>query len=354
MYVVKQHREATSHTLLPSTKHGVKQPVGVSMQSFLQTGKKSIDSLDLQLKKYGLRRKITKKVEKGSDMDDSATLQELHSEFILMEDAIRIAQYTIEQDCAISIRQTGHASLARLRQGAGTKPHTILDKSFKSKTASIIANGMNLAYQSPESALRKVLENFNLPMEMEGHVPHWVSENIIDGFYLTSKGYNYCHGNRQLHTKIRDRYLVMQGCRGLIRKNKSKWHECFLTGDYDVHDIVKFSKFNRENQGVVGVNYPRIPKASDIHSYKKTGDTGMLRDLNERMNYDEDQKRFQHGAQKNYLDYAIISSEKIVSDLLKPDFPIALCDRGNWSIIKNEEQLRNWYEKDAVIPYGWE
>lgn len=285
----------------------------------------------------------------------SEDFPEICRRFVLKEDAEKIAQYTIDKNCAISIRETGEASLARLRDGAGTKPHSILDKSLKAKTAPLIADGRKLEYKDSTDALKKILDELKLPKDMVGHVPHWDGTNSIDGFYLTSKG---CKkgDNSKIFPKNRNenRYLTIQGCKklinNLIKKNKP-WHDCFLTGDYDVHDIMKFSKFNRRGQDGFNGNYPRIPKASDIHSYEKTGDTGMLRDLNEIMGYDEDRQRFQHGAQVNYADFANMSGEAVVRSLLQPDFPIALCDRGQWSIIESEVMLRDWYSGKCLYPW---
>lgn len=349
MYEVRQHKVCVSRKLSRPERKSVQRFVLLPIPQTLQMTIGYVAQFGKGKKKRG-RSKGTHKKDVSSGFDIPP---EIYSRFVLKEDAEQIAKYTIEKDCAISIRETGDASLARLKEGAGTKPHTILDKSFKAKTAPLIANGMNLDYKNPKGALKKVLNALKLPMDMVGHVPHWNSRNPIDGFYLTSKGYLYCHRDNQLRPKIRDKYLLIHGCRILIQKNKN-WHECFLTGDYDVHDIVKFSKINRRNQGKEGINYPRIPKASDIHSYEKMGDTGMLRDLNEEMKYDKDQQRFQHGAQVNYLNFATMFGEKVIGSLLHPDFPIALCDRGKWSIIKSEQELCNWYTDNLDGNYPWQ
>lgn len=284
---------------------------------------------------------------------------ELYKEFVLREDAEKISKYTIDHNCAISIRQTGSSSLARLRQGAATKPHTILDKSLKAKTAPLLAESMDIDDRNVNNLLRKVLKALHLPLEIEGHVPHWNMDtelgsfvNGIDGFYLTEEGIRYCRQDKQLRKGIIDNYLKLQGCRQLIRKNKN-WHQFFITGDYDVHDIASFSKFNRNNQIVQDRFYPRIPKATDIHSPVKAGDTGMLRDLNEEMGYGESQRRFQHGAQVNYIYFAQDMGENINEVLMYPDFPVALCDRGRWSIVKDEQQLQNWYDEVRLV-YTWQ
>lgn len=349
MYEAKQNKGCVSRKLSrperKSAQRFVLLPVAHTLQMIIghvaQFGKG---------KKQRSRRKGTHKKNVSSSVD---ALSEIYSRFVLREDAEKIAQYTIEKDCAVSIRETGEASLARLKEGAGTKPHTILDKSFKAKTAPLIADGMGLGHKDPKDALETVLKTLKLPMDMVGHVPHWNSTDLIDGFYLTNKGYSYCHGDNKLRTKIKDRYLSIKGCKKLIQTNKRNWHECFLTGDYDVHDIVKFSKFNRRNQGNIGIIYPRIPKASDIHSYEKTGDTGMLRDMNEIMMYNNDQQRFQHGAQVNYFDFAKMTGETIIESLLRPDFPVALCDRGHWMIKKNEQELRDWYNINTDNLWPW-
>lgn len=101
--------------------------------------------------------------------DDSPPLMyygELHTMFTLPKDAAVIEQYTKEKRCAISIRETGRESLSRLAQGAGTKPHSILDKSLKPKTAPLIADKMNIGYKNRREALKKVLKELDLPKEM--------------------------------------------------------------------------------------------------------------------------------------------------------------------------------------------
>ena len=119
-----------------------------------------------------------------------------------------------------------------------------------------------------------------------------------------------------------------------------------------MHDIVKFRKLNRRNQKRIEIGYPRVPKASDMDSGERHGDTGMLMDINDKMGYSNDQKRFQHGAQVNFKDFAEKHGEPIIEALLHPDFPIALCDRGNWFIISNDRQLRRWYIW-AKLGYKW-
>lgn len=348
MYEARQNKECVSRKLSQPKRKSEQLFVLLPISQTLQMTIGHVAQFGKSRKQRG-RSKGTHKKNVSSGFD---TLSEIYSRFVLKEDAEQIAQYTIEKNCAISIRETGDASLARLRDRAGTKPHTILDKSFKAKTAPLIAVGMNLDHTDSQNALEVVLRKLKLPMEMVGHVPHWNSPNTIDGFYLTSKGWRYCKGDKKLRPKMKDQYLSMKGCRHLIQKNKS-WHECFMTGDYDVHDIAKFSKFNRSDQKKEGENYPRIPKASDIHFHEKKGDTGMLRDMNERMRYDKDQQRFQHGAQVNYIYFAQDMGEDIIDSLMYPDFPIAMCSRGTWSIIRNEKDLQGWYE-EMELPYIWQ
>lgn len=340
MYAARQHKETMNRTYSSQAKRNEKQFVNLSMPHVLQTYIKPTNNDILQL--YRTRKKII------------STLDEINAEFVLKEDAKKISEYTKKQNCAISIRKTGAASLARLRQGAGTKPHAILDKSLKKKTAKIIAEGMNLNAKG-NNILGNVLANLNLPLDMEGHVPHWDTKTTIDGFYITAKGEYFC----RLHqiqpreaTKSKAKYININDCRLITRTWTKKWHACFITGDYDVHDIVKYQKFNRKLRNRMGRKYPRTPKASDIERWGKHGDTGILKDLNELMGYLENQRRFQHGAQVNYKSFANMKNETIVSSLLRPDFPVALCDRGCWHIIKNDNQLRAWY-KSTELAYPW-
>ena len=291
--------------------------------------------------------------------DDSPPLMyygELHTMFTLPKDAAVIEQYTKEKRCAISIRETGRESLSRLAQGAGTKPHSILDKSLKPKTAPLIADKMNIGYKNRREALKKVLKELDLPKEMSGMVPHW-SNGTIDGFYLTQEGVeSYKKVPQKKIIQAEGTYLSLASCKNIGKdtKNEKKpsWHRNFITGDYDVHDIVKFRKLNRRNQKRIEIGYPRVPKASDMDSGERHGDTGMLMDINDKMGYSNDQKRFQHGAQVNFKDFAEKHGEPIIEALLHPDFPIALCDRGNWFKISNERQLRRWYIW-AKLGYKW-
>lgn len=39
--------------------------------------------------------------------------------------------------------------------------------------------------------------------------------------------------------------------------------------------------------------------------------------------------------------------------LMYLDFPVALCDRGRWSIVKDEQQLQNWYDEVRLV-YTWQ
>lgn len=283
----------------------------------------------------------------------------LYENFILKKDAKVISDYARDKQCAISIRKTGKASLDRLKQGAGTKPHSILDKSLKESTAKIIAGTRNIDPLNSQTTMLSLLNFLQLPAEMEGHVPHWINEKKdIDGFYLTEKGVNFCNSNniKIKSDKNRNKYILISDCKYIIKKCTKKWHSFFITGDYDAHEIVKFRKFGRHGRKTSDGQYPRIPKATNIESISRGGDTGIMKDINDLLaknyNYSESQRRLQHGAQVNYEKFAKANGEAIVPSLLHADFPVALCDRGTWMIIYNQKELKGWYNS-VKIKYPW-
>lgn len=277
---------------------------------------------------------------------------ELYNNFVLQEDANIIAKYTFDNDCAVSIRQTGKASLTRLKQKGATKPHSILDKSLKEKTAAQYAAALKLKTKG-ENNLNAILKHFNLSPDMEGFVPH-NTDGIIDGFYITSDARAICLKNRILKQYVNTNYLKIAGCSLLTGEQNAKtrkelniqvdWHTFFITGDYDSHDIVKFKDRRKK---VVG----KIPKAGDMDD-PRHGDVRLLDQINQLLNFPDVMKRYQHGAQVNYAEFATIRGEKIIESLLFPDLPVALCDRGTWSIIRNIDELQEWYGTIGM-KYPW-
>lgn len=346
MYEARKYKEKVSRTLQLSRKAYIQNTSTIGSRNAYEKRSRMINDVEINTSQLTRKRTSTRRKE----IFDNPL--ELYNNFVLEEDANKIAQYTFDHNCAVSIRQTGKASLTRLRQHGATKPHSILDKSLKEKTAAQYATALKLKTKN-KNYLNAILTHFNLSPDMEGFVPH-NTNGIIDGFYITPNAREICLKNRILKPYVNANYLKIIGCSLLTGKQNVKtrkkidmqvdWHTFFITGDYDSHDIVKFKGSRKKAVG-------KIPKAGDMDN-PVHGDVKMLDQMNQNLNYSNVMKRYQHGAQVNYEEFAKSKGEKIIEALLFPDLPVALCDRGIWSIIRNVDELQEWYDTIGIA-YPW-
>lgn len=202
---------------------------------------------------------------------------------MIPDDLAAIKETCEDNNASISFRDTNKACLPHMREGIPSKGSDVSTKTFKAE-----------CLPSDKKHLAGLVSNMD--------------KMPIDGSILSGEDLNP--------------YKTREGT--------------YLTGDYDMHDMVDAKTGKR----IVGES-PR--------------DQNLRKKMNENIGEPD---RIKHGAQANYMDYC--KKEKIDhpnTALLQPDPPITMVD-GKEPVtlyrIENDEQLLNMYNcKGTEIPESW-
>jgi hypothetical protein len=272
----------------------------------------------------------------------------------------------------LTFREAGENTIMRLNQGAGSKPHDILEKTVKAGAGKCeIPTG--ISYE-----------------DVKGFVGHWKDTNVLQGIYLTTYG-------AQVFSAIHERGLIISvvnpfgkersvlnleyknadGKNAMeIVKKISRWESCFFTGDYDLHDSLEkagqwyqliegtqdhVTFFNRINHKLLSDRRNKIPdEARNKYLAKVAGATCL----------ESDYQRIQHGAQFGYIAYMLNHEVKqgkedgkrevmISEEVAKKTFPLAACigkkEGTMWRIIRTHREYADLYEKLKVeVKVPWQ
>lgn len=261
------------------------------------------------------------------------------SAYVLPKDFEAITLCTKEYNIGVSFRRNKEEALKMLERGAGTKPHHILEKSL-----------------SREGLKKRGITE--VPAELEpflGLVPNWNpdAENnpdacLIKGFYITNEGKKFfnTHHRRVVQTEDKKAWIAVVSDKAALTELSSflekeyvlgTWARLFITGDYDMHDLVLYTS-------------QRSPIPSDSADEKK-----VIKALNDAMQAsDKEHFKIQHGPQYSYI--AHMKAEEAGRDICRavaePDLPVAFCARGEWTILNTQEDLENFY-RDQKINLKW-
>ncbi|RJF58554.1 hypothetical protein D4100_07340 [Serratia inhibens] len=248
-----------------------------------------------------------------------------------LEEASRMYRY------AVSFRLAGRPTLKALGFGAGAKGHDILEKTIKSSSITNVYPG------NSEEMLKKVQA-----AQIEGYVGNW-ENNQLSGIYVTPN-----HGLGDI-VKNGIYPIDMNNLEESLQrlKQQDNWQAIPYTGDYDMHCMITF----------------RSGRPRTVHDDSKE-EKAIIDSLNQAIAKVDTHRSFgdiqhnviRHGAQVNYPSHMLASERNtvknnrgLVLDVANPGpFPIAMLDRGVWSIINNIDELDAYYTSvGAVMKEAW-
>lgn len=266
-------------------------------------------------------------------------LLEIAQNFILEEHIDAISAAAKKGKFCISFREAGPFTINALRHGAKAKGHDILEKTIK-------PSSLKSKYKTPEEYAEKLkwVQEHNLI----GYVGNWDSTGLR-GIYVgdvSKTAIAHAVSKGILDIKNLDNIDLLQ--------SQSDWKSMPYTGDYDAHDMITFRGAGRPR--TVMVNSKEEKEIIDSIN-RQVATVDPARPFN-----DIEHNVVRHGAQVNFSSY-MLSHEKSVVDqeggfigtVARPgEFPLAVCDRGKWSIIRSIQQLEAFYGSiGAKIKETW-
>jgi insecticidal toxin complex protein TccC len=246
-----------------------------------------------------------------------------------LEDASRKGNF------AVSFRSAGRATLDALAKGAAAKGHNILEKTIKKSS---IENTYGA-----EKAPRVLAEVKSAGIE--GYVGHWSKTELV-GIYLSGES-EHDKPIYPIDIENLEESLVSL-------KSQADWSAIPFTGDYDMHDLITFRGAGRprtvltdskEEQDIIDM----------MNNSVASVDSNRPFDVKQR-------NTIRHGPQVNFLSHMVASESDVVASaggvlgaVARPgEFPVAMLDRGRWTVLANIEQLDAYYSSvGARIKESW-
>lgn len=276
------------------------------------------------------------------NQSDIKVRQVVSSQFICRRHMLAIEKASVKGHFAVSFRAAGKYTLERLALGAAAKGHNILEKTIK-------PSSIDKCY-SPE--VRAAKWRMVQQTELSGYVGCWRNNELI-GIYMNS---NHRYGD-----------VVQDGIYPIDMTNQERldsslqrlrleidWRKQPYTGDYDTHDMITYRGAGRPR--TVLVNSEEEKKIIDAIN-REVSNIDPNRPL-KAIEYNV----VRHGPQVNFSSYMMAHEPQSVAlhsgfpgAVARPgEFPLAVCDRGRWSIIDNLTELESFYTSvKAVIKESW-
>ncbi|HUA79459.1 MAG TPA: hypothetical protein VL997_03740, partial [Dyella sp.] len=284
----------------------------------------------------------------------TSTEDQIASEFILPEHMQALAKASKKGGFAVSFRKAGALTLEKLGKGAATKGHDILEKTIKESS-------IKAYYPKDYATIMQKVKAAGI----DGYVGHWEEGKGLVGIYLSdSHGLSNVkvvneHGATHYIYPIDLNHLT-ESLAPL--KSLPEWERIPFTGDYDIHDMITFKGAGRprstlsasdEETQIINLITKAVSEV-DIHRPHTPPSSKSTESIN-------DHSVIKHGAQVNYVNFMILSEKEtfkqkgLVLSVAEPgEFPLAMLDRGTWSIIRNKSQLKAFYEGvGAVMKEAW-
>lgn len=243
-------------------------------------------------------------------------------------------QISRDKNIAMSVREAGDFTIKALGEGAAAKGHNILDKTIKpSSLKAAYKDNANLAFEQAKNS------------GFIGRVGQWGISGV-QGIYAHNKpsGEDFSYPVSLQDTPANE--LVKAWINFKIITP--------YTGDYDMHDIIKFSSKgighvpiaeSDEEKGVKDLINKNIAMVDPLRPFESTA-----------MNV------IRHGPQVNFVPYMWkYENDKVVKDkgylgaVARPGpFPVAMVHKGQWTIYDNKEELFNFYKTtNTPLPEHW-
>ncbi len=282
--------------------------------------------------------------------------KEISESFVVDEHIKAIGMASKMMGFAVSFRQSGEATIKRLKDGAATKGHDNLEKTIK-------LSSLKAVYGDEEVAtdMLKKLE----AAEIDGYAGHWKKNRLIgihlgpdaqDDNKLKAQTLPVC----DIDGKEKGHYypINMDDLEASLAALKTikEWKAIPVTGDYDCHDMIHFT-------GQPGI----VSQGTEFEEKYILAINDAVAAIDSKRPADQVHKRVvQHGPQQNYLAYRLNqeSSRDFVESVARPSFPLAMVFKGAWSVIKDDaahakffrenflHRKSTWVEPERLVPSG--
>lgn len=267
--------------------------------------------------------------------------QKISTEFVLGDHLKSIGAAAKAMGVAVSFRLAGPETLKRLANGAPAKGHDILEKSIKPSKLEEVYGAANAP-----TRLKQMQDN-----DIDGFVGHW-GDNGLLGLYMTpdaAKNPNLAPflektPDGKLYYPV-DHNNLAESLKPL-RQHEPDWEKKTYTGDYDLHDMINLQ----------GNRSPILAGSDDELRTRQAINTAVAATDPNRPLDTPEMAVVQHGPQYNYVAYMkAIENKKPDDKISKPSLPVAMCNRGEWSIISTEKELTAFYKRVGVnIKDDWD
>ncbi|MBZ5788753.1 hypothetical protein K8353_01410 [Burkholderia contaminans] len=270
-------------------------------------------------------------------------IEEIKKKFVWEEHIPAIEEASRKGRFAVSFRAAGAPTIAALALGAAAKGHDILEKTIK-------PSSIQKAYPETHAEVLSQVRSAGI----EGYVGHWENGGLV-GIYMSS-------GHGLGDAVVNGVYPINIG--GLEEslqalKNRPNWQSLPFTGDYDTHDMITFRGAGRPHTVL-----SESPEENEI--IRSLNDAVGKVDPN-RPPEDNEHNVIRHGPQVNYPSFMMnledleagnpksVKREGFVGAVARPgEFPLAIVNRGKWSIVRNIEELDSFYTSvGARIKEAW-
>lgn len=281
------------------------------------------------------------------DIEQQRVRAKVAKEFIAGPHIEAIAQACRQWNFAVSFRASGELTLKRLAEGAAAKGHDIDPSEKTIKPASLLK-----AYESQAETVMQQLHE----ADIDGYVGHWEGKRLV-GIYLSHRARQLPELEGHLNDKDKGIYPIdMNDLSGSLKRLKSipQWKTLPVSGDYDMHDLI-----------YLGSHAHLVPDSSfDEKRFIDALNAAVAKVDPQRpfieydgKNPESDRSLVRHGPQVNFIAH-MMSVEKTPSfsgTVARPGgFPLAMCNRGTWSIIQTETELQAFYKTNgATMKRTW-
>ncbi|MFG6722871.1 hypothetical protein ACGY14_26525 [Burkholderia pseudomallei] len=245
---------------------------------------------------------------------------------------------------AVSFRASGQLSLKRLANGAPAKGHDILEKTIK-------PGSVQEVYGADSERRLAQIER----ADIDGYVGHWGRDKLL-GLYMgpaanerdtpmlfgalrtTPSGHRYYPVD---HDDLEGSLALLKRTQGPSGTTGSFWRSLPYTGDYDTHDMINMA----------GHRAPVPSGSRDEHRIMRSLNVAIEAIDPIRKASSGSHRLIQHGPQHNYVAHMRTNEQGAVIDeaVARASFPLAMCDRGTWSVIETPEALAAFYRQHGVV-----
>ncbi|WP_175919776.1 MULTISPECIES: hypothetical protein [Burkholderia] len=245
---------------------------------------------------------------------------------------------------AVSFRASGELTLKRLASGAPAKGHDILEKTIK-------PSSLQETYGADAQRRLAQIER----ADIDGYVGHWADDKLL-GLYMgptanerdtpallhalksTPSGQSYYPVN---HDDLEGSLALLKNTPGPLGTIGCFWKSLPYTGDYDMHDMLNMA----------GHRAPVASGSRDEHRIMKTLNVAIGAIDPVRTASSGSHRLIQHGPQYNYIAHMRVNEPgaMIHKAMAQASFPLAMCDRGTWSVIETPEELEAFYRQHGVV-----